>query len=199
MKPHLWLIQFIGLIVPRRLRADWRQEWEAELQYRESLLSEWEKLDWRNKRALLRHSLGALMDALWMQPRRWEDEMIQDLRYGVRMLAKSKVFTLVAILTLAFGIGANAAIFSVVYAVLLSPLPYPQAERIVAIGRGGIGLTGPEFVELRKQNQVFELSFSSRAQEFMLTGRGAPEQLKGQRVSQELLPFFAVIPNPGRA
>jgi putative ABC transport system permease protein len=199
VKPHLWLIKSIGIIVPRRLRAGWRQEWEAELRYRESLLADWDKLHWRNKIDLLWHSLGALMDALWLQPRRWEDEMIQDLHYGVRMLAKSKVFTLVAIFTLAFGIGANAAIFSVVYAVLLSPLPYPQSERIVAIGRGGIGLTGPEFVELRKQNRVFELSFSSRAQEFMLTGRGTPEQLKGQRVSQELLPFFAVIPKHGRA
>jgi putative ABC transport system permease protein len=198
VKPHLWLIKFIGIIVPRRLRADWQQEWEAELHYRKSLLADWDKLDWRSKQALLWHSLGAFMDALWLQPRRWEDEMIQDLRYGVRMLTKSKVFTLVAILTLAFGIGANAAIFSVVYALLLNPLPYPHAERIVAIGRERIGLTGPQFVELRKQNQVFELSFSSRAQEFMLTGRGAPEQLKGQRVSQELLPFFAVIPNPGR-
>jgi putative ABC transport system permease protein len=197
----LWLIRIIGVIVPRRLRADWRHEWEAELCYRETLLADWDNLDWRNKLALLWHSLGAFMDALWLQPRRWEDEMMQDLRYGVRMLAKSKVFTLVAILTLSFGIGANTAIFSVVYAVLLSPLPYPQAERIVAIGRGQgyIGLTGPEFVELRKQNQVFELSFISREQDFILTGRGAPEQFKCQRISQELFPFFGVQANPGRA
>ena len=47
MKPHLWLIQFVGVIVPRRLRADWRQEWEAELQYRETLISQWGKLDLR--------------------------------------------------------------------------------------------------------------------------------------------------------
>jgi hypothetical protein len=46
---HLWLIRFIGLIVPRRLRADWRQEWEAELQYREEMLAEWDRLTWRNK------------------------------------------------------------------------------------------------------------------------------------------------------
>jgi putative ABC transport system permease protein len=69
------------------------------------------------------------MAALWLQPRRWEDEMIQDLRFAVRMLAKSKVFTLAAILTISFGIGANSAIFSVVYAVLLGPLPYPHTDR----------------------------------------------------------------------
>src|SRR5438552_6857452 len=92
-KPHLRLIALIGVLVPQRLRADWRQEWEAELQYREALLAEWDQLNWRTKRALLWHSAGAFADALWLQPRRWEDEMIQDLRYGVRMLLRHKGFT----------------------------------------------------------------------------------------------------------
>src|SRR5689334_5037347 len=91
-KPHLWLITLIGVIVPRRLRADWRQEWEAELRYRETLLVEWDRLDWPNKFDLLRRSLGAFWDALLIQPQRWEDEMFQDLRYGVRMLLKHKAF-----------------------------------------------------------------------------------------------------------
>src|ERR1051325_6401224 len=82
----LWLIALIGVIVPRRLRADWRQEGEAELRYRELLLADWDKLDRHHKLDLLRRSLGAFWDALLLQPRRWEDEMFQDLRYGVRML-----------------------------------------------------------------------------------------------------------------
>src|SRR5215510_923499 len=68
LRPHLWLIVAIGVIVPRRLRADWRQEWEAELRYRERLLAEWDRLDWRNKLELLRRSLAAFWDALCLQP-----------------------------------------------------------------------------------------------------------------------------------
>src|SRR5215471_1749352 len=85
----LWLIGLIGVIVPRRLRADWRQEWEAELNHRELLLAEWDLLDWRNKLDLLWRSTSAFWDALWLQPQRWEDEMFQDLRFGVRMLRKN--------------------------------------------------------------------------------------------------------------
>ena len=72
LKPHLWLIQCIGVLVPRRLRADWRQEWEAELRYREMLLEEWDRLDWRHKLDLLRRSTSAFWDALWLQPQRLE-------------------------------------------------------------------------------------------------------------------------------
>src|SRR5215813_4452639 len=96
----LWLIYIIGVIVPRRLRADWRQEWEAELRYREALLAEWDKLNWQTKLDLLRRSSGAFVDALLLQPKRLEDEMFQDLRYGIRMLLKHKGFTLVAVLSL---------------------------------------------------------------------------------------------------
>ncbi|MFL6273807.1 MAG: ABC transporter permease [Blastocatellia bacterium] len=131
VKPHLRLIALVGLIVPRRLRADWRQEWQAELQYRELLLADWQRLDWRTKLHLLRLSLAAFWDALWLQPYRLEDEMFQDLRYGMRMLLKHKGFTLVAVLSLALGIGANTAIFSVMDAVLLRSLPVKEPDRLV--------------------------------------------------------------------
>src|SRR5215468_9433262 len=129
----LWLIRVIGVIVPRRLRADWRREWEAELQFREELLTQWDKLDWRARFPLLWHSAGAFADALWLQPRRLEDEMLQDLRFGARMLLKSKGFTAVAALSLALGIGANTAIFSLLDALLLKTLPIKHPEQLVEI------------------------------------------------------------------
>ena len=70
-RPDLWLIRLIGVIVPRRLRAHWRQEWEAELHRREALLAEWDRLNWRNKLNLLWRSTSAFCDAVWMQTHRW--------------------------------------------------------------------------------------------------------------------------------
>src|SRR5690349_16953818 len=154
MRAYLKLIALIGILVPRRLRADWRQEWEAELRYRETLLAEWDKLNWRNKLDLLRRSLGAFRDALLLQPQRMEDEMFQDLRYGVRMLLKHKGFTAVAVLSLALGIGANTALFSVVDAVLLKTLPVAEPEALVLFEyQAGLsfrknGMSGTSYVPL---------------------------------------------------
>src|SRR5215475_9280154 len=153
-----WLIKFIGVIVPRRFRARFRREWEAELEYREELLARWDRLDWRNKLELLWRSLGAFWDALWLQRQRLEEDMIQDLRFGLRMLLKHPVFTLIAVLTLALGIGANTAIFSVVNAVMLRPLPFSEPERLVWLWDTLPQLLTaptslPEFLDWKEQNR----------------------------------------------
>ena len=141
-RPHLFLISIIGVMVPRRLRADWREEWEAELRYREELLTDWDRLDWRRKSDLVRRSSGAFWDALWLQRRRLEDDALQDVRFGFRMLLKNPVFTLVAVLTLALGIGANTAIFTMVNA-LLRPLDgVSDPGRLVQLGRQYADRTG---------------------------------------------------------
>jgi putative ABC transport system permease protein len=208
MKPHLWLITFIGVIVPRRLRADWRREWEAELSYRETLLADWERLDWRARRVLLWHSLGAFADALWLQPERMEDEMFQDLSYGFRMLRQRPGFTLAAVIALALGIGANTAIFSVVNAVLLRTLPFADPDRLAVVWQSNqqgeysqLSLTYPNYDELRKQCQVCEgvgawNSYTSTR--FALTGGAQPEQAQYAVVSASLFSVLGVKPALGR-
>ncbi len=158
----LWLIRFIGLIVPRRLRANWRQEWEAELCHREALLAEWDNLNWRTKLDLLRRSLGAFVDALALQPQRLEDEMIRDLRYGMRMLLKQPGFTSIAVLTLALGIGANTAIFSVVDKLLVRSLPVKEPQQLAIVSGESVNpkfmnnlFSYPDYVDYRAQNEVF--------------------------------------------
>src|SRR5262245_10312759 len=219
----LWLIAFIGVIVPRRLRADWRQEWEAELRYRETLLAEWNNLTWRTKFDLLWHSLGAFMDALWLQPKRMEDEMFQDLRYGARMLLKSKGFTAVATLTLALGIGANTALFSVVDAVMLKTLPVHDPGQLVVfrwLGSKGwykgfrgstdkdaatglettVSMSHPAFERLRDQNQTMTsvFAFASLGQ-LNLNVDGQAEMARAHVVSGNYFAGLGVSAGLGRA
>jgi putative ABC transport system permease protein len=189
------------------LRSDWRQEWEAELRYRETLLAGWDKLDRRSKLDLLWHSAGAFMDALWLQPRRMEDEMFQDLRFSLRMLLKNPGFTLVAMLTLAVGIGANTAIFSVVNAVLLRPLPYQDPDRLAMLWTDDPkhniheeGVSYPNFLDWRSQNKLFtDMAICSRGNPVVLTGGDEPERVMGDLVSANLFPLLGVRPALGRA
>lgn len=199
----LWLIAVVGVIVPRRLRVDWRQEWEAELRYREELLIEWDRLDWGAKLDLLWRSLGAFRDAMLLQPKRLEDEMFQDLRFGARMLLKNPGFSGVVVLTLALGIGANAALFSVVNGVLLNPLPFPQPERLITLHQSKQNFaTGaipyPNFRDWQRENQTFSAMAISRGASFSLIGASQAEQVNGRWVSAEFFSVLGVQPQLGR-
>src|SRR5216684_8224120 len=132
---------------------------------------------------------------------------LQDLRYAVRVLLKSPGFTAVAVLTLALGIGANTAIFSVVNTVLLKPLPYPNPERLVKIWTHftGIGLpndqnwfSAPEFRDVRQQNRSFsDLSVMSTGT-YSLGVSGNPQSLNGATVSPTFFTLLGVNPHLGR-
>ncbi|HMZ17100.1 MAG TPA: ABC transporter permease, partial [Blastocatellia bacterium] len=157
------MIAFIGVIVPRRFRSRFRQEWQAELEYREAMLARWDRLNWRKKLELTWRSLGAFWDALWLQRQRWEDDMFQDLRFGVRMLLKQPSFTLIAIITLALGIGANTAIFSVVDKVLLRSLPVKAPQELALVSGETVNpkfqnniFSYPNYVDYRANNEVFQ-------------------------------------------
>ncbi|HEV2835060.1 MAG TPA: ABC transporter permease [Pyrinomonadaceae bacterium] len=131
------------------------------------------------------------------------EDLVQDARYAFRSLRKHPGFTLVAILTLALGIGANTAIFSVINAVLLRPLPYAEPDRLVVlletISERPIGVSYPNFVDWRNQQSVFENVAAVRQREsFNLTGEGESERLQGRLVSANFLSTLGVKPVLGR-
>src|ERR1700683_3935966 len=131
--------------------------------------------------------------------------LLQDMRYGIRMLMKNPGFTIIAVLTLALGIGANTAIFSVVNAELLRPLPFRDSGRVVSVATGNSrmhtsnGATSyPDFVDWRSQNQVFEKMAAYTGATFTLTGQEHPAHLEGASVSAETFDLLGVSPELGR-
>lgn len=131
----------------------------------------------------------------------------QDLRYGLRMLVSKPGFTLIAVFTLALGIGANTAIFSVVNSVLLRPLPYPNAERLMTIWEDHRARNGPEnewtsptgFEDWRDQAKSFDHVVALQGWGPTLTGQGEPEQLVGALVSHDTFAMLGVTPALGRS
>src|SRR5262245_40442043 len=115
--------------------------------------------------------------------------LLQDLRYGARMLSKSPGYTLIAVLTLALGIGATTTIFSFVNGIWLRPLPYRETERVVMVNeiasqRGPMGgISFPTLLDWREQNQVFSGIAACGGGGYTLTGNGDPEQLPGSSIS----------------
>jgi len=130
--------------------------------------------------------------------------LLQDFKYGVRILLKHPLVTAIAIVTLALGIGANTAIFSVVNAVLLNPLPFREPDRVVALwesvpNQGRSRVTPANFHDWKKQNTVFEDVAAFGRNSLTLTGDGEPEQLVGARVSSGYFAVIGVEPIIGRA
>jgi putative ABC transport system permease protein len=136
------------------------------------------------------------------------ENLLKDIRYGIRGLLKRPGFTLVAILTLALGIGANSAMFSAVNAVLLRPLPYPESERIVVIEginpqKGitatGSNMSGPDYADWQKENQVFERLAVFSYGGFLLANNDETERVRGAAVSGQFFPIFKTNALLGRA
>jgi putative ABC transport system permease protein len=137
-------------------------------------------------------------------PRDNMDIVIQDLRFAVRALLRRPAFTLVAGLTLALGIGANTAIFSVVNAVLIRPLPYPNPERLVAIGgtqgaQGGQFIVYPDYLEWRAKNSTIEDMGVYRGQSINFTGGDTPQRLIGLFVSASYMRVTGAVAGQGRS
>jgi hypothetical protein len=131
------------------------------------------------------------------------ETLFQDVRYGMRVLGKTPGFTAVAILTLAIGMGANTAIFSVVHSVLLQPFPYPNPDRLAMVWsiyghEGRAPASGPELIYLRERSRLFEQLGGIWAQSGALTGEGEPEQVSLGLVTANFLSLLSAKPQLGR-
>jgi putative ABC transport system permease protein len=202
-------IESFAYLVPSSYRQRWIEEWNAELWH----LSDHRRLE------LIRRSAGALRDALstriLFRPERsrppassgegkW-NMLHRDIKFGARSLLKRPRFALLTVLTLAIGIGATTTIFSVVHAVLLKPLPYPEADRLLKVvgfkkDRGVPGNLSPaDFYDIKEENHVFEnMGAHGWVGFFTLTGQGDPERVAGSRVTVGFFPTLEVRPLLGR-
>lgn len=128
------------------------------------------------------------------------DWVWHELRYAIRSLSKSPLYTLLGVLALALGIGANSAVFSVFYSVLLKPLPYAQPERlVVALHDGEYPVSPADFLDWAKETRSFERLGAAQAWGATLTGQSEPELLHAMQVTGDVFPLLGVRPMIGRS
>jgi putative ABC transport system permease protein len=192
----------------KRKLDDFTSEIEAHLQIEIERMRE-KGLSEEEARATARRSFGNLMQAeeRFYESRRWLwwDHRWQDVRYALRMLRKSPGFTAIAVLTIALGIGATTAIFSIVDATLLHPLPYPQSEQLVSIeddlpgvGAHDVGMSEPEWQDLQRSG-IFEHVSPTWFDENNLTGSSQPARVRLLIVAPNYFALLGVKPQLGRA
>jgi predicted permease len=201
-----WLLRCTGLFRHKQGGREFAEELESHLQMHidDNLLSGMDAQEAR-RQALIKLG-GAQQTKEKYSDRRTLPllEMLwSDIRFGARVLWKSRGFTLVAVITLALGIAANTAIFSIVNGVLVNPLPFPQPEQLVALheskpnfDKGSISY--PNFLDWQKNNHTFAAMAVSRRYAFSLTGNGDAEQVNGDFVSGSFFPLLGVNPILGR-
>jgi len=198
----LQLVSLLRLLVPRRYRAQWLAEWRGELAY----LSRPGQGGDTRRPDVLAHSLNAIPHAAaYYRHERGAALLVQDLRYALRRLTKAPGFTAVAMLTLAIGVGANAAIFSVIDSTLWHPLPYPDADRLVFLWKQSPAanlMTTPrqeDLVAWRDHMTSFEQIQAYDGEQLTLTGGSEPRQLIALRVLPGFFDFLGVHPAQGRS
>jgi putative ABC transport system permease protein len=210
------ILSLAARLAPRSGRREFRAEWDAEIDWAARQIAARRGRVRHLERELTVRSFGAVAHALWLRKEQWSPDMLwQDVRYAARVLVARPSFTLIAILTLALGIGANTAIFSIVYGVLLKPLPFHDPDRLVQIWetnplRNWTDATASpaNLLDWRKRNRVFEsIGFypgrddrTPMYSNSTLTGAsGEPEHLRGLQVSADFFGVLGVSPTIGRA
>ncbi len=203
-----WFLRLGGLFNKEQRDRELAEELESHLQMHiEDNLRAGMPPEEARRRALIR--FGGIEQAKELcRDRRslpWLETLWGDICFGVRMLRKNAGFTAVAVITLALGIGANTALFSVIDAVILRPLPFDSPERLVAVwetslrlGASRTVLSYLNFVDWKEQNHVFERMAAFHTADFTLTGVEEPANLSGAVVSSDLFPLLRVTPRLGR-
>jgi predicted permease len=200
------LVRVASWIVPKRLRSAWRQEWIAELDYSWRIAGHAPGL--RTRCRIAGRAASALIHALWLrQEDITMDQILQDTRHAVRRLARSPGFFAAVVLTLAVVIGANAAIFTLLDRVVLAPLLWPHADRLVALDHSapGIGVPGSfgmshglarEYAALDEVEAIAR--YMSAGLDVTIAAGGEPERVASMRVSPSFADVFGFRPAAGR-
>ncbi|HLN02314.1 MAG TPA: ABC transporter permease [Bryobacteraceae bacterium] len=200
-----WMHRFCSMFQTRKLeeQLDDELQFHVEMRTQEFIAA---GMDLENARYRARRLFG---NQLLLKERTrdmdtigWIETLGHDLRYGLRMLAKNPGFTTMAVLTLALGIGANTAVFSIVNGVLLNPLPFWQPDQLVALHfrtpDGTSSTSYPNFLDWAHDNRSFSALAAYRPDNFNLTGMGEPERLPGEMLSASFFPLLGVQPILGR-
>jgi len=180
------IINSVAWLVPSDMRREWRREWDVELA--------WGRQSGRPPSEQLRRAIGGVPHACWLRADGWRRQMVwQDFRYGARALRARPALAIISILSLALGIGANVAIFTVVEAVLLRPLPFEDAARIVQLANrdNATTLSGPELFDLRRESKTLSpIGAFAMANGNVTGGRSDAERVRVARVTAG---FFEVL------
>lgn len=198
------LIDAASPLVPHDIRRDWRREWHAELAYAHARSI---KQGRAMPIGIALRAAGAFAHAAWLRWDRWRIEMIvQDIKHSLRGLRRKPGFTATVVLTLAIGIGGNAAIFGAVNAVLLRPMPFASPDQLVRIYKtqlaqpnqiGGT-VSPPDLLDYRRDSTVFTDVAAYSESAYPLTGDGPAEQVPGAQITGAFFPVMATAPALGR-
>jgi putative ABC transport system permease protein len=192
LRACLILVRLSAVLVPQPSRAEWRAEWDAEIRHRWALLDRRHHLDWRTRMDLFRRVLGSLPDAAWLRRQFTVDaELVHDVRHGARMLRKSPLFTVSAVLILALGIGGTVSIVTLLDTLLFRPLIYDDADRVVTVWQrmearpGELDDVSPgDFLDWRERSRSFTNIAAAIPYSHDYTGGTEPEVVFGQQVTE---------------
>ncbi|HEX6057387.1 MAG TPA: ABC transporter permease [Gemmatimonadaceae bacterium] len=207
--PGVTLVRLLARLGPLVRRDEWLAEWEGELEHAWLEARRRDDASWTRRLSLQLRAGGAVADALWLRRRYGGDDVLGlDLKYAVRSLRRRPGFASVVVLTLALGIGATTAVFSVVNGVLLRPLPFPDPDRIVRLDgyptngdweKVGTGTSYPDYLDVRAASTSFEHLAAIRGWTATLTAPGAePQRVAVGYITANFTAAFGVRPILGR-